>query len=78
MNNRNVQYNVQPLRTLKDILPRRGSIWRSSGSKELYEYLLPEGSRMVHGNIYVLEAGKLVCLGTIREAVAKGLLLGGI
>jgi hypothetical protein len=77
MTSRNVQYNVHPLHTLKDTLPRRGSIWRFSGSGELYEYLLPEGSRMVHGNIYVRENGKLVCLGTVGEAVAKGLLLGG-
>lgn len=50
------------------------SIWRTYGNRELYEYMLPEGSRIVAGNVFVKGEGKkLVCLGTSKEVCEKGL-----
>lgn len=44
------------------------------GCRELFEFLIPDNGRIVHGNVFVRNReGKLVCLGTRKEVVEKGL-----
>jgi len=44
--------------------------WRSIGSRRLYEFVLPKGSRIVNGLVFVdTQGGKLECLGSIHEFI---------
>lgn len=48
-----------------------------AGCGELYEYLLPEGSRIVNGNVFVLQGVQLKYLGSLNEVLEK-IIKGGI
>lgn len=63
----------ETMRRIRELCSEIQERKQRAGCGELYEYLLPEGSRMVHGMIFVPKGdGKLECLGTRNEVVEKG------
>ena len=48
--------------------------FRRRGSRMLYEFVLPEGSRVVNGLVFVdAQGGKVECLGTVNQYIMGGL-----